>query len=87
MRPSDTREIIEARFWAKVKKADGCWAWIGNKTNGHGRMKIEMETRPATHVLWWLTKGEWPPPGLMLFHRCENSECVNPAHLAARVVG
>lgn len=71
------------RFWAKVEKADdaGCWEWTGTKPNGYGYIKFEGRDRQATHVVWYLTYGQWPPEGLSVCHACDTPSCVNPQHL------
>jgi len=72
-----------ARYWAKVKKSDGCWIWTaGRSPEGYG--VIEAGRRGigkirAHRASWIIHNGAVPL--LHVLHRCDNPPCVNPAHL------
>jgi len=74
------------RFMAKVERPDtrnSCWRWTaGLAGGGYGQFWI-YEARhaiPAHRAAWLLMVGPIPP-GLMVLHRCDVRECVNPEHL------
>lgn len=72
------------RFWPKVQKGDGCWAWTGFiDRGGYGRIKAPGRTGPslmAHRVAWELTIGHIPA-GMSIDHLCHNRSCVNPGHM------
>jgi len=74
---------LEERFWAKVVKADGCWKWLGAKTQGYGNLakgrRGEGITR-APRLSYQIHFGEIPE-GMVVRHKCDNPECTNPSHL------
>lgn len=77
------RTPIEQRFWAKVIKSDGCWAWNGAKHPfGYGMLRMGglQEKTPASRVSWRIHFGEIPR-GMYVCHKCDNPECTNPDHL------
>lgn len=79
-----TSEAIERRFWSKVAipDGDGCMIWLGGKTNGYGRFKVDRLLARAHRVAYALRVGPIPL-GQQLDHLCRNRSCVRPDHLEA----
>lgn len=77
---------VAERFWAKVKKGDGCWTWQAGKTTyGYGK----FGSANAHRVAWELTYG-LVPDGMCVCHNCDKDYpvgdityrlCVRPDHL------
>lgn len=68
------------RFWAKVRKGDGCWEWLGTKRHGHGHFYYKGKMRRAHRVSLELA-GRPAPDDMHVDHTCRNRSCVNPDHL------
>jgi HNH endonuclease len=70
------------RFWAKVRKSDGCWVWIGarHQVAGEATYGDFGKFGPAHRFSWILANGQIPP-GLLILHKCDIKHCVNPRHL------
>ena len=83
----------EARFWAKVNKADRCWLWTGSTTsNGYGthtfteyqasRLKENAKRREVrAHRHSWEKENGPIPEGMEVDHICHNKLCVRLSHL------
>lgn len=73
------------RFWSKVKiMPNGCWEWIASKhPRGYGVFRNNGILNRAHRFSYEMIKGKIPK-GLVLDHDpCNNTSCVNPAHLIA----
>lgn len=83
-RPSPVPRIpVEARFWQKVRRGDGCWLWTaGTDGRGYGLIGSRHGASPlkAHRVAYTLTHGPIPE-GMEVCHRCDNPPCVRPDHL------
>jgi len=76
---------IIKRFWSKVDKSepDECWEWIaGGWNRGYGSFWIKDKSHYAHRISWAIAHRTWPiPQDKQINHTCDNTSCVNPAHL------
>jgi hypothetical protein len=79
---------VEARLWAKVYKSSSCWLWLGAQTVGYGCMRIsEIGAVPPkhsaqyTHRIAWELKHGPVAEGMVVCHKCDVRNCVNPDHM------
>ena len=75
-------QTLEARFWDKVEKTDGCWLWKGFKNyGGYGVIHAYKGKNFLAHrVSYELHKGKIPKEKY-IDHLCRNRACVNPNHI------
>lgn len=72
---------FQRRFWAKVRKGDGCWIWTGS-TNGLGYGEIRgKEGKQYAHRMAWRAAHGPIPQGAEIMHDCDQPSCVNHSHL------
>lgn len=79
----DNRDIN--RFLCKTDRSTsvkGCWLWTASKTKkGYGKFGLlGLGWEQAHRVSYLMFRGEIPQ-SLCVLHTCDNSSCVNPAHL------
>lgn len=79
-------ERQRCNFSNKVDKGgpDECWPWMGcTDERGYGRLKLTVGgvRMRRSHRVALLMIGVEIPEGMCVLHRCDNTTCVNPAHL------
>jgi len=68
------------RFNLRVDKTGDCWIWEGSCIDGYGCFEIAKGVYLTHRVAWKIFHKEDPGPSRLL-HSCNNTRCVNPAHL------
>lgn len=73
------RERLDAGY--EVSE-NGCHEWVRScNSKGYGVIWQDGRLRLAHRVAWLAAYGEWPTPGLVVDHICENPPCVRIDHL------
>lgn len=70
-------------FWKHTDRRgrEECWPWVGVCDNyGYGRVQFMTSMLKAHRVSWEMANGPIPD-GLIVRHKCDNPNCVNPSHL------
>lgn len=89
--PKTWPEHVRERFYAKVQKTAGCWWWKGAvSSDGYGSSGTGVRTKNggtrlvgAHKFSYMLTYNvDFIPRKFDCLHSCDNSLCVNPAHLS-----
>lgn len=86
----DSLASAESRFWSHVDKSPGlgpngdCWEWKGaQKARSYNTIGLAGKSVKVHHYSHFLNTGYMPnyAAGDVVLHSCDNSPCVNPAHL------
>jgi len=73
---------MQRRFWAKVKKSDGCWEWTASRhPSGHGYLMNDDGKVDYAHRVSWVLHFGPISEGYQINHDCNNAPCVRPDHL------
>ena len=74
------RKTYQNRIINKSKiDSNGCWIWVGKKTQGYGKMSVKKKWFLAHRISYEMFIGEIGDN--LVLHKCNIRDCVNPDHL------
>lgn len=64
----------------------GCWLWDKTidrhkKRLRYGRFQVQSHPYLAHKIAWLMYRGEWVDRSMVVMHKCDTPQCVNPDHL------
>jgi hypothetical protein len=68
------------KFVEHQSSFEPCWEWLGAKSAGYGRIKVQGKVCMAHRISYEYFIGPIPE-GLEIDHLCRTPACINPAHL------
>lgn len=78
------REILEEFIDNQDPDERGCWIWKGPSQGafGYGQFRVRFFGSRTAHRLSWMFHNKKPiPNGMVVCHRCDVPQCINPDHL------
>jgi hypothetical protein len=81
LRRTTKERLIESVIKIPGKLDAPCWIWLKSKfDNGYGQQKIKGKNYRVHRLSYRLFVGEIPK-GLLICHKCDQKDCINPEHL------
>ena len=70
-----------ARIWTSVEKTDYCWNWVTPYGNArYPAVMVRRKLQKVSRLMYRHFNGPVPEMNVVR-HTCDNTKCVNPAHL------
>lgn len=80
--PETHAERTTRKFWASVRKTNGCWIWTRTTCHfGYGSFYPFKQSHVRAHRYAYELAHGPIPDGLWVLHKCDNPPCVRPDHL------
>lgn len=75
-------KTIEDKFWPNVLRTDTCHLWTAYvEPAGYGKLRVGNTNQRTHRIAWQLHTGMPVPDNLLVLHKCDVRNCVNPEHL------
>jgi hypothetical protein len=72
---------VRLEKYSHIDPLSGCIEWFDAKDGcGYGKLFVNKKTVSAHRIAYELVNGPIPE-GLIVLHKCDNTSCVNAAHL------
>lgn len=79
---SGSKSPLHVRLRKYEIAENGCWNWTGKKNeHGYGTITVDGRYTRAHRAMFFLLNPK-ADHSLVVMHKCDNPQCVNPEHLA-----
>jgi len=70
----------EIKYYINDKGCHICTSHISNNSNKYPRIQINKRRTKLHRYIWEINYGDIPK-GLVVMHKCDNTQCINIEHL------